>query len=95
MLVKYESSFKDGAEKGVNKYFEGYSLTSIVEKIQQYTTLENFLIREKSAIQVSASLQFSDVVLVKNPVRGVGNSEAERKVSKLKEILKILERRCQ
>lgn len=93
LLVKYESSFKDGAEKGVNKYFEGYSLTSIVEKIQQYTTLENFLIREKSAIQSSAGLQFSDASFnSKKSSEGVSNSEAERIVSKLKEILKNISR---
>ena len=68
LLVKYDSNFKDGSEKGIDKYFDGFSLTSIVEKIQQYTTLENFLTREKSAIQSSAGLQFSDYSNNKNPL---------------------------
>jgi len=66
LLVKYDSNFKDGSEKGINKYFEGLSLSDIVSKIQSYTTLDNLLTREKSVIQSSAGLQFSDYSNNKN-----------------------------
>tara|TARA_E500000331_G_C17230063_1_gene702214 strand:- start:406 stop:1878 length:1473 start_codon:yes stop_codon:yes gene_type:complete len=93
LLVKYDSNFKDGAEKGVEKYFEGYSLTSIVEKIQQYTTVENFLTREKSAIQSSAGLQFSDEGFNSSKSsEGTSNADADRIVSKLVNILKNISR---
>ena len=93
LLVKYDSNFKDGAEKGIDKYFEAFSLTSIVEKVQQYTTIENFLTREKSAIQSSAGLQFSDSGFNSGKSSEVSsNADADKIVSKLKEILKNINR---
>ena len=93
LLVKYDSNFKDGSEKGIDKYFDGFSLTSIVEKIQQYTTLENFLTREKSAIQSSAGLQFSDSGFNSSKSsEGSNNADADKIVSKLIEILKNISR---
>ena len=50
-LVKYDSMFKKGAEKGVEKYFQSYTFTEIVDKIKSYTNLENFLIEERNVIQ--------------------------------------------
>ena len=93
LLVKYDSNFKDGSEKGIDKYFETFSLTSIVEKIQQYTTLENFLNREKSAIQSSAGLQFSDSGFNSDKSsEGSNNANADKIVSKLIGILKNISR---
>jgi hypothetical protein len=98
LLVKYDSKFKDGSEKGIAKYFENFSLTDIVSKIQSYTTLDNFLSKERSVIQTSAGLQFSDdsfnsntdqnsdelVTKVKNIVQQVNRGDAE----KLSEMIK-------
>ena len=47
LLVKYDSRFKDGAEKGVDN-IESNSLTDIVNKIKSDTTLDNFITRQKN-----------------------------------------------
>ena len=90
-LVKYDSMFKKGAEKGVEKYFQSYTFTEIVDKIKSYTNLENFLIEERNVIQSVAGLQFtsdslnsnsqstSDVVnKIRNLLEQISESDAEK-----------------
>jgi hypothetical protein len=92
LLVKYDSKFKDGAEKGIDKYFEGFSLTSIVEKIQQYTTIDNFLTRERNVIQSSAGLHFSDPSFNSSKSGQSSDGDADKIISKIKEIVKNISR---
>ncbi len=85
MLVKYDSNFKEGSEKGVEKYFEGYSLSDIVSKIQSYTTLKNFITRERSVIQTRAGLKYSEESLNK---LNSDNNESEMLMMKIKNIVR-------
>ena len=94
LLVKYDSRFKDGAEKGVDKYFESNSLTDIVNKIKSDTTLDNFITRQKSVIEGSAGLRFSDDSFnsSKSPSSPSKNMSADKIVSKLLEMCKQVNR---
>ena len=52
--VTYDPKFDKGAERGIDKYFEGQTLTEICNKIKSMKTLDNFLLKEYRLIESMA-----------------------------------------
>ena len=52
--VTFDPKFDKGAERGIDKYFEGQSLTEICNKIKSMKTLDNFLLKEYRLIESMA-----------------------------------------
>ena len=52
--VTLDPKFDKGAERGIDRYFEGQSLTEICNKIKSMKTLDNFLLKEYKLIESMA-----------------------------------------
>ena len=77
---------------GVTGSGKTFTMANIVEKIQQYTTIDNFLTRERNVIQSSAGLQFSDPSFNSSKSGQSSDDDADKIISKIKEIIKNISR---